>query len=182
MKARMAMAGAKSTTGTTGWTRVKRSRKSFSNILGEALRRSDRRMAKAYRLAWRASLAMFGRSMVRLGTGVFITMAPYAAPAAAAERIGTPVTAVESGDVSLRVQDTTSGGVCLDLTAGSEQRRDTICSRPSTRARDDLRPRTLVLADSTIVYGAVSRGTAILELTLSRGRPVRLLTGRGEDD
>src|SRR3954447_5983186 len=118
--------------------------------------------------------------MTRLGTVMCITMALFAAPAAAAERIGTPVTAVESGDVSLHVQDTTSGGVCLDLTAGGEQRRDTICSRPSTRARDDLRPRTLALGASTIVYGAVSRGTAILELTLSRGRPVRLLTGRGD--
>ncbi len=42
------MAGPKRNSGTSGWTRVKKSRKSDSNIRGEALRTSERRMIQGY--------------------------------------------------------------------------------------------------------------------------------------
>ena len=105
-----------------------------------------------------------------------------AAPATAAERTGTRDIAVISStrsgeEVRLYAQDTTDGGLCLDVVvAGSDERSDVTCARPPATPEGDLRPRVLTVGTSTIVYGAVSARTARLELTLYRRRAVQVRT------
>src|SRR4051794_3458018 len=120
MKARIAMVGPKRRTGTTGWTRVKRSRKSFSNILGEALRRSDRRTSRSVpppgsRFTRKVCIVMY-----RLTLALTLALALGTTPAAAAQRTGSRDLAVVSGtaageEVQLYAQDTMEDGLCLDI-------------------------------------------------------------------
>jgi hypothetical protein len=124
--------------------------------------------------------------MYRLTLALTLALALLAAPVGAAERTGSRALAVVSGtsageEVQLYAQDTKDGGLCLDITVGATTNTDALCGRPSTGPRFDLRPRVLAMGSSTIVYGAVSPRTAVLELTLWSGRPVRLQTSRGRD-
>ena len=124
--------------------------------------------------------------MYRLTLALTLALVLGATPAAAAERTGSRDLAVVSGtpsgdEVRLFAQDTTEGGLCLDISVGSYSRADGLCAPPPASARNGLRPRLLPYGRSTIVYGAVSGDTAHLELTLSKGRPVRLTTVRGRD-
>ena len=124
--------------------------------------------------------------MYRLILFLTLALAVLAAPAGAAERTGSRDLAVVSGtsagaEVQLYAQDTTEGGLCLDVTVGPAARVDGLCSPPPASPREDLVPRMFTAGETTVVYGAVSRRTAVLELTLSKGRPVRLATQRGRD-
>src|SRR5215218_7023578 len=110
MYARIAITGANSRTGTTGWTRVKRSRKSFSNIRGEALRRSDRRTTERLSPPAEPFRRKVRRLMYRLTLALTLALAVLATPAAAAERTGSRDLAVVSGtaageEVQLFAQD-----------------------------------------------------------------------------
>jgi hypothetical protein len=83
--------------------------------------------------------------------------------------------------VRLLAQDSSTGGLCLDVAIGETVHQDGSCSRPSSSSAEDVRPRLLRTGGFTVVFGAVTRATTTVELTLSSGARARVRTHRGRD-
>jgi hypothetical protein len=98
-----------------------------------------------------------------------------AVPALGAGRTGAPATVAHTTTVDgiaadLQVQDTSSGGLCLDLSLAGAVRADPSCVAPPSTPEGDVQPRQVRAGSALIVYGAVSAGTRAVRLTLPAGR------------
>lgn len=104
-----------------------------------------------------------------------------AAAGLAATRTGEPATALaftapDGTVVTLKIQDTTTRGLCRDLTIGTTELADDTCDEPVLAAADALDPVTVRTAGLTVISGTVRDATRRVDVSLSNGTVRKLKT------
>jgi len=101
--------------------------------------------------------------MWRIATVSAALLGALTATAAAADRTGAPVTAVNSASVTLNAQPTTGAGVCLDVARDGASITDTLCPAPSPAAM-----RALSMGGRTVLFGATPQAVRRVDITIGR--------------
>jgi hypothetical protein len=120
--------------------------------------------------------------MWRLAVLAVLPFALVSAAVAAGDRSGDPVTVVTTpapggSTVDLRVQDTSGGGLCLDVVTDGMLHADAACLAPPSSAAGDVQPHVLRLDGYEVVYGATTTGTTRVRLSFA-SRTVTTTTTR----